>query len=242
MARLILYILLFTIVKSPRDNKLFGNISPTSAIIMALKDGYFFSVFLLGHKGVKKMVMFGPLQMFVFGFPGNEFKGAILPALDEAREKGIIRFVDYMFVSKDKKGKLTQVEGTDLGDGELIDLGAGIGALIGFGAGGEEGANEGYREGEEMVAESGIGFTQEDMDRVAHDIPNNSSALIMIIEHLWARDLKQQLLEANAVMLANGMLTRDMFMQIGAMAAAQKAPKKKTAKPKTNKKSSSKKK
>jgi uncharacterized membrane protein len=187
------------------------------------------------------MVMFGPLQMFVFGFPGNKFKGKILPALDEARKKGIIRFVDYMFVSKDKKGKLIQVEGTDLGDTELIDLGAGIGALIGFGAAGEEGANIGWREGEEMVAESGIGFTKEDMDRVADDIPKNSSALIMIIEHLWARDLKQQLLDADAVMLANGMLTRDMFMQIGAMAAAQKAPKKQSTKPKTKKSASKKK-
>ena len=173
--------------------------------------------------------------MFVFGFPGNEFKGQILPALDEAREKGIIRFVDYMFVSKDKKGKLTQVEGTDLGDVELVDLGAGIGALIGFGAGGEEGANKGYREGEEMVIESGIGFTQEDMDRIADGIPKNSSALIMIIEHLWAKDLKQQLLDANAVMIAHGMLTRDMFMQIGALAAAQEAQKKKTSKSKTKK-------
>ena len=91
-----------------------------------------------------------------------------------------------------------------------------------------------------MVAESGIGFTKEDMDRIADDIPKNSSALIMIIEHLWAKDLKQQLLDADAVMIANGMLTRDMFMQIGAMAAAQKAPKKQTTKPKT--KSSSKKK
>jgi uncharacterized membrane protein len=194
-----------------------------------------------GNKGVKNMVMFGPLQMFVFGFPGNEFKGKILPALDKAREKGVIRFVDYMFVSKDKKGKLIQVQGTDLGDTELIDLGAGISALIGFGAAGKEGANIGWREGEEMVAESGIGFTKKDMDRVAKDIPNNSSALIMIIEHLWAKDLKQQLLDANAVMLANGMLTRDMFMQIGAMAAAQEAPKKKATKPKTKKSPSKKK-
>jgi uncharacterized membrane protein len=202
-----------------------------------MKEGGVFSVFLLESKRGENMVMFGPLQMFVFGFPGNKFKGGILPALDEAREKGIIRFVDYMFVLKDKKGKLTEVEGTDLGDTELVNLGAGIGALMGFGAAGEEGANIGWREGEEMVAESGIGFTKEDMDRVAEDIPKNSSALIMIIEHLWAKDLKQQLMDADAVMLANGMLTRDMFMQIGAIAAAQEAPKKKSTKPKTKKKS-----
>jgi hypothetical protein len=128
------------------------------------------------------------------------------------------------------------VEGTDLGDTELVNLGAGIGALIGFGAGGKEGANKGWREGEEMVAERGIGFTQEDMDRVADEIPKNSSALIMIIEHLWAKDLKQQLFDANAVMLAHGMLTREMFMEVGRLMAAQEAPKKKkVAKPKAKK-------
>jgi hypothetical protein len=188
------------------------------------------------------MVMFGPLQMFAFGFPGNEFNGQILPALDEARQKGIIRFIDYMFVAKDDDGNLIEVEGSDLGDAEMIDLGAGIGALMGFGAAGEEGANVGYREGEEAVIENGFGFTYEDMDRIADDIPNNSSALIMIIEHLWAKDLKQQLLDSNAVMLGHGMLTRDMFMQIGAMAAAEKAAKKKTAKAKPKKKRAVKKK
>ncbi len=34
------------------------------------------------------MVMFGPMQMFVFGFPGNDFNGMIYPAFDEAKEEG----------------------------------------------------------------------------------------------------------------------------------------------------------
>ena len=79
------------------------------------------------------------------------------------------------------------------------------------------------------------------MDRIADDILNNCSALIMIIEHLWAKDIKQQLLDSNAVMIAHGMLTRDMFMQIGAMAAAEKAVKKKSAKVKPKKKRATKK-
>ena len=85
----------------------------------------------------------------------------------------------------------------------------------------------GWREGEKAVIENGFGFTQDDMDNIADDIPNNSTALIMIIEHLWAKDIKQQLLDSNAVMIAHGMLTRDMFMQIGAMAAAEEAERKK---------------
>ena len=188
------------------------------------------------------MVMFGPMQMFVFGFPGNDFNGMIYPAFDEARRKGIIRFVDYMLVSKDEDGNIQEIEGTDLGEAELVDLGAGIGALMGFGAAGEEGANVGWREGEKAVIENGFGFTQDDMDNIADAIPDNSTALIMIIEHLWAKDIKQQLLDSNAVMIAHGMLTRDMFIQIGAIAAAEEAERKKAKKAKPKKKRASKKK
>lgn len=196
----------------------------------------------ISNKGVEKMVMFGPMQMFVIGFPGNDFNGMVYPAFDEARRKGIIRFVDYMLVSKDEDGNLQEIEGTDLGEAELIDLGAGIGALMGFGAAGEEGANVGWREGEKSVIENGFGFTQDDMDNVADDIPNNSTALIMIIEHLWAKDIKQQLMDSNAVLIAHGMLTRDMFIQIGALAAAQEEERKKAKKAKPKKKRASKKK
>ena len=78
------------------------------------------------------MVMFGPMQMFVFGFPGNDFNGMIYPAFEEAKEKGIIRFVDYMLVSKDEDGIIQEIEGTDLGEAELIDLGAGYRCLDGI--------------------------------------------------------------------------------------------------------------
>ncbi len=167
------------------------------------------------------MVLFGPLQMFVFGFPGNEFKGEILPALNEARDEGIIRVIDYMFVLKDKNGLIYEVEGSDLGRSEMLELGAGIGALMGLGAGGLEGAEIGAVMGAEAAAEHGIGFTQEDMDQVAKDIPKNSAALIMIVEHLWAKNLKQALINSNAVMIAHGMLPIDMFIKIGAMMATE---------------------
>ena len=47
----------------------------------------------------------GPLDYLVVGFPGNQFKGEIAPAIDEARAKGIIRMVDLVFVMKDKAAR-----------------------------------------------------------------------------------------------------------------------------------------
>lgn len=65
------------------------------------------------------MVMYGPMQMFVFGFSGNEFSGEIARALNEAKRKGIIRVIDYLIVMKDDEGKLMTAQGTDLGDAEV---------------------------------------------------------------------------------------------------------------------------
>jgi len=108
-------------------------------------------------------VMYGPIQMFVIGFPGNKFSGEILPALDAAKKKGVIRLIDYLFVTKDSKGKMTSIEGTDLGKDEVVELGAAIGALFGLGHGGMEEAKLGAEAGAELAAEGSFGYSIDDI-------------------------------------------------------------------------------
>jgi uncharacterized membrane protein len=166
------------------------------------------------------MVMYGPMQMFVFGFPGNEFSGEIVPALNEAKRKGIIRIIDYLFVMKDDEGKLMSAQGTDLGEAEVAKLGAAIGALIGLGASGDiEGAEAGAEIGAELAEERGIGFSKDRIKSIADNLPNDSSALILIIEHLWAKDIKEALRNANGVMIAHGMLQPEVLVLLGAAMA-----------------------
>jgi uncharacterized membrane protein len=170
-------------------------------------------------------VMYGPIQMFVIGFPGNKFKGEIVPALNEAREKGLIRLIDYLFVMKDKNGDIVSIEGTDLGRKEAIELGAAVGALIGLGAEGLEGAKAGAEIGAEMAAERSFGLDQEDIEGIAEEIPENSSALVMLVEHLWAKKIKEALRNSDAVLLAQGMLQPEMVVLMGAALAEAKAGK-----------------
>ncbi len=99
------------------------------------------------------MVMYGPMQLMVVGFPGNEFSGEIAPAINDAREKGLIRLIDYAFLSKDVDGNMIRVRGTDLGPVEVEEMGAVVGGLIGLGAGGREGAKKGAKAGAERAKE-----------------------------------------------------------------------------------------
>lgn len=158
--------------------------------------------------------MYGPMQLFAIVFPENKFSGEIIPAINEARDKGLIRMIDYLFVSKDKDGNLTTVQGTDLGKKEVKELGSAIGALIGLGAGGMEGAEVGAEEGAKF-AERERGLTRNDVKDIAENIPKNSSAVLMVVEHLWAKNIKQALVDSGGIMLAQGMLTPELMVEIG---------------------------
>ena len=46
----------------------------------------------------------GPLEYLVVGFEGNRFHGQILSELRTAKEKGIIRVVDLLVLTKDDQG------------------------------------------------------------------------------------------------------------------------------------------
>ncbi len=167
------------------------------------------------------MVMYGPMQLMVIGFPGNEFSGEVLPAITDVRDKGLIRLIDYVFVMKDGNGNVSRIKGTDLGPGEVEQLGAAVGALIGLGAGGAKGA----RKGAEMGAERGrerelsnertYGLSQEDINEILESVPNKTSALFAIVEHLWAKDLKQAVMDSNGNVLIQGMLRPELFVRIG---------------------------
>ena len=50
----------------------------------------------------------GPVDYAVIAFPGNQFKGEIVPALGDLVEAGTIRIIDAAFVSKERTGKCSR--------------------------------------------------------------------------------------------------------------------------------------
>jgi uncharacterized membrane protein len=139
----------------------------------------------------------------------------IIPAIAEARENGTIRLIDYIFVMKDSNGDMMSIQGTDLGRKEIEAFDSVLGALLGLGAGGMEGAIAGAEAGAKY-GEYDMGFTERDVKNIAEEIPNNSSALLMVVEHLWTKKIKEALVNANGIMIAQGMLTPELVVMIGA--------------------------
>ncbi len=164
---------------------------------------------------------FGPVQMLVVGFDEPNFTGKIAAELDRLREHDVIRLVDMLVVEKDDAGNITAVQASDLSQDEAMEFGAIAGALIGFGAEGEEGIEAGAIAGAEAL-EDGHAISEEEVWYVEDTIPNGSAAAVVLIEHRWAIPLRDAIVDAGGIALADEWLHPADLVAVG-LAAAEAA-------------------
>ena len=117
----------------------------------------------------------GPVDVYIIGFPGNKFSGKIAPAIKELVDDGTIRVLDLLFVMKDADGVVTTLAIEDLDQ-------------------------EGAAFAEIDVTEPGS-LNEEDAEEVSDDLPNNSSALLVAFENLWATRVVSALADADAILI-----------------------------------------
>jgi uncharacterized membrane protein len=165
----------------------------------------------------------GMIQLVAIGFEGNQFKGEIVPELEALREGGYVRLIDLVFILKDEDGNVATIEMSDLTDEQKIELGMDAGALIGLGAYGPAGIEAGAEAGAIAAAEGDLGMTQEDIDEIAAEIPENCSALIILFENLWSLPLKQAIINANGRLIGNWIIQPEMLVEMGAEMAEARA-------------------
>jgi uncharacterized membrane protein len=158
----------------------------------------------------------GPIQLIVVGFDQPQFKGEILRELQAVMERGDIRLIDLLAVSKDRDGNVTAAELSGLSLDERMELGAVIGALIGLGASGEEGMEPGALAGAMLIAdEYEYGMDEDAIATVAEDIPVEGAGLLLLIEHRWALGLKRAIRESGGVLIAQDLLSPEALVGVG---------------------------
>ena len=163
----------------------------------------------------------GPVQLIVLGFSNPNFHGEIIAELERLRASDTIRVIDSLVVYKDADGELEVEHLSNLSESEAIELGSKIGALIGLGIEGEEGAEAGAVAGaEEVAAEGGVHvFTEEEGWDVLEDIPNNSAAALVLLEHHWAVPLRDAVVRAGGFRISDGFISPLDLVEIGLMEA-----------------------
>jgi uncharacterized membrane protein len=162
----------------------------------------------------------GPVQLIVLGFKHPEFHGEIIAELERLRESDTIRVIDSLAVYKDAEGELEVEHLSNLTEEEAIELGTKIGALIGLGIEGEEGMEAGAAAGAERAAAEGIHPFADEADwDVLEDIPNDSAAALLLIEHHWAVPLRDAIARAGGFRISDGFISPLDLIEIGLMSA-----------------------
>jgi len=159
----------------------------------------------------------GPVQLIVLGFNHPDFHGEVIAELERLRASDTVRVIDSLAVYKDADGELEVEHLSNLTEAEAIELGSKIGALIGLGIEGEEGAEAGAIAGaEEVAAEGGVNvFTDEEAWDVLADIPNDSAAALILIEHHWAVPLRDAVVRAGGFRISDAFISPLDLVELG---------------------------
>jgi uncharacterized membrane protein len=165
----------------------------------------------------------GPVQLIVLGFSHPNFHGEIIAELERLRESDMVRVIDALAVYKDAEGELEVEHLSNLTEDEAIEVGSKIGALIGLGFEGEEGAEAGAIAGaEEVAAEGGVHiFSEEEGWDVLEDIPNDSAAALVLLEHHWAVPLRDAIVRAGGFRISDGFISPLDLVGIGLLSAEE---------------------
>ena len=165
----------------------------------------------------------GPVQLIVLGFSHPDFHGEIIAELERLRENDMVRVIDSLAVYKDADGELEVEHLSNLSEQEAIEYGTKIGALIGLGIEGEEGVDAGAAAGaEEVAAAGGVHvFTEEEGWDVLEDIPNDSAAALVLIEHHWAVPLRDAIMRAGGFRISDGFISPLDLVEIGLVSAEE---------------------
>ena len=113
----------------------------------------------------------GPIDFIALEFPGNRFRGEILPELFELVEKGIIRIIDLVIIMKDQGQVVVR---------ELRELDPAHVAMF-----------------DPLQVDVSQMITDTDIAMIGEQLADNSTAGIMLIENLWAKRTMQAMVDAN---------------------------------------------
>jgi uncharacterized membrane protein len=163
----------------------------------------------------------GPVQLLVLGFNHPNFHGEIIDELERLRESDTVRVIDALAVHKDADGEVEVAHLSNLTLDEAVELGSKVGALIGLGIEGEEGLEKGAEAGAVAAADGFQVFDDEDAWDVLEDIPKDSAAALLLIEHHWAVPLRDAIARAGGFRLSDGFISPLDLVAIGLMSAEE---------------------
>lgn len=137
-----------------------------------------------------------PLEYALIMFEDAKPTGKIVPELLDLAARGIVRFVDIVFIHKEADGNTRTVELNDL-DPESYEMFVPMGEHI-----------------------SSL-FTNYDLQIAASKLPENSAAMLILWENLWVANLRKALLDAGGQLVERAQIAPEVVAQFEQELAAE---------------------
>ena len=138
-----------------------------------------------------------PLEYALIAFENAEPTGKIVPELLDLAERGIVRFVDIVFIHKEEDGNIRTVELNDLDDKSyemFVPMGEHVSSL----------------------------FTNDDLEIAASKLPNGSAAALFLWENLWVANIRKALVDAGGELMERAQIAPDVVDEfVQALASEQ---------------------
>ena len=131
----------------------------------------------------------GPVEILVVSFPDSQFTGEIAPALAELVETGTIRVIDLVFITKSADGEVLGVELSDL----------------------DEATGAAFRP---HVEEPSGMLSDEDIAHLGAELKPNSSAAILLFEHVWATRFRDAVLGSGGELVASIRIPKEVVDEV----------------------------
>jgi len=129
-----------------------------------------------------------PLEYALIKFEDATPTGKIVPELLDLAARGIVRFIDIVFIHKEADGNIRTVELNDL-DPEsyamFVPMGEHVSSL----------------------------FTNYDLEIAASKLPENSAALLLLWENLWIANIRKALLDAGGQLVERAQISPEIVAQ-----------------------------
>jgi uncharacterized membrane protein len=156
----------------------------------------------------------GPVQLIVLGFRHPEFHGEIIAELERLRKTDTVRVIDALAVYKGAEGEIEVEHLSNLSKEEAVELGSKVATLLGLEIEGEDGLGVGSELGAAPFGD-GVQVSNEEVWDVLEEIPNDSAAALLLIEHHWAVPLRDAIARAGGFRIGDGFISPLDLVELG---------------------------
>ncbi|MCO7273594.1 DUF6325 family protein [Cellulosimicrobium cellulans] len=137
---------------------------------------------------------FGPVEIVAIAFPSDRIPAGVQASVLEVLAEGTVTLLDLAVVRRSEAGDVEVLEVTDLGDElEITDV-----ELTGAGLAGED-----------------------DLDAVAAGLAPGTSALVLVVEHTWARGVIAATGAADGVVLLSERIPAEVVNEVADLALVE---------------------